>query len=140
MEGKIFSGLKKFAEGWKGILAIAGAIGVISTTAIFIDHWKNNKTIESSKIEHSFKYDYADSLRTKDFQDTVIANFRRLANGQERIGRRIEIFSVQQDSLKSYFIRKAVTKQDMKDIMNIWGIEKKNNETSMYPTVLKQNK
>jgi hypothetical protein len=35
--------------------------------------------------------------------------------------KQIKHMSVSQDSLKAYFIRKAVTKQDMKDIYNIWN-------------------
>lgn len=111
-------------------------IGGLVVNALMI----NGKKAVSSYKDEVLKADLIKKVSDViDFQLRDSAHFYKWKAKEERkIDSLVKIFgtgmntirhiSVSQDSLKEYMIRRAVTKQDMKEIYNIWNndVEKKN--------------
>lgn len=122
---------------WAGVLLVS-AITFIFTLGGKTER-KNNHNLDIEKQVVSIaNFQKRDSISSGAQNSKVNKKIDSLFTVTDLVSKDVKRIKVSQDSLRSYFIRKAATKQDMKDIMNIFDISQKKNQ-NWFPLIPYKN-
>jgi hypothetical protein len=122
----IFTWLSEFTKRWQSIIGFVGALVIVGTVAIYIDHWKDNNKQKDLTIHYLIQSDSLDKAQTKIFQDTVLLSLRRLTRGQEYQRK-------EQNIIKGIMIeqfKKTMSKDELVNMFNQFDLKK--NGTSSF--------
>jgi hypothetical protein len=118
---------------WAGILLVSTATFIFTLGGK--TERKNNHNLDIEKQVVSIaSFQKRDSISRRIQNSKVNKKIDSLFTMTDLVSKDMKKIKVSQDSLRAYFIRKAVTKDDMKDIMNVFDfVQKKNRDTILIP-------